>query len=71
MIKGISNNRKSAMTNIVHAALLGVGIVLVAGCTSTSEDFQTGLKAGFTTTDQRSTLKDEARYVPPQSPGFH
>jgi hypothetical protein len=59
------------MTKIVYAVPLALGIVHAAGCTSRSEGFRTGLTAHFTTTDQRSTLKNEDRYVPPQSPGFH
>ena len=71
MIKRISNNRKSGITNIVQAALLALGIVLAAGCTSTSEGFRTGLTARLTTADPSSTVKDTDRYEPPRSPGFH
>jgi hypothetical protein len=70
MINRISNNRKTGMTNIVNAALLAVGILLAAGCTSADAGFRAGLIAPPTTVHQSSTQEDDDSYVPPRSPGY-
>ena len=53
------------------AALLGVTIALVTGCSSTSTGISARLVSPVVTTQQNSDLRGDGGYQPPRSPGFN
>ena len=67
MINKVQKNRKSGLTDIAHAAFVGLAFLLAAGCASTGGGVRTGLIAPVTTAHQEG----DGFYQPPRSPGYN
>ena len=71
MINKVQKNRKSGLTDIAHAAFVGLAVLLATGCASTGGGLRTGLIAPLTRADQGSLQEGDGFYQPPRSPGYN